>query len=189
MSGTLAVRRETKSPLERRTPITPELVRRLGKGSDVEVLVQPSARRVFHDKEYVRAGATMSENLADATVILGVKEIPPELFQPDTAYVFFSHVIKGQPYNMPMLAKMLELGCTLIDYEKICDPAGKRLIFFGRFAGLAGMIDSLWSLGQRLRREGIPTPLASIEKASTYESLDDAKVAIIDAQVAEVAVE
>jgi alanine dehydrogenase len=178
MSRSIAVRRETKSPLERRTPITPELVAKLVKSSGVEVLVQPSARRVFHDKEYVRAGATMAENLADAKVILGVKEIPPDLFQPDTAYVFFAHVIKGQPYNMPMLAKMLELGCTLIDYEKICDENGRRLIFFGRFAGLAGMIDSLWALGQRLRREGLPTPLASIEPAHAYSSLDEAKIAV-----------
>ena len=178
MAGTIAVRRETKSPLERRTPITPGLVGRLVKGSDIEVLVQPSARRVFPDNEYVRAGATMAENLSDSKVVLGVKEIPPDLFQPNTAYVFFSHVIKGQPYNMPMLAKMLELGCTLIDYEKICDETGKRLIFFGRFAGLAGMIDSLWALGQRLRREGLPTPLASINQAHEYESLHDAKVAI-----------
>jgi alpha-aminoadipic semialdehyde synthase len=178
MAGTIAVRRETKSPMERRTPITPDLVDRLVRNSGVEVLLQPSARRVFHDKEYVRAGATMAENLADSKVILGVKEIPPELFQPDTAYVFFSHVIKGQPYNMPMLVKMLELGCTLIDYEKIADENGRRLIFFGRFAGLAGMIDSLWTLGQRLRRLGHPTPLVDIEPAHAYDSLHDAKVAI-----------
>jgi len=181
MPGTIAVRRETKSPLERRTPITPELVERLVKSSGIDVVVQPSARRVFRDKEYVRAGATMSENLADSKVILGVKEIPPDLFLPDTAYVFFSHVIKGQPYNMPMLAKMLELGCTLIDYEKICDKDGRRLIFFGRFAGLAGMIDSLWALGQRLRREGCPTPLAEIEPAHAYDSLDEAKIAVREA--------
>jgi alpha-aminoadipic semialdehyde synthase len=174
MGGIIAVRRETKSPMERRTPVTPDLVARLVKGPGVEVLVQPSPRRVFPDKEYVRAGATMAESLADASVILGVKEIPPDLFQPNTAYIFFSHVIKGQPYNMPMLAKMLELGCTLIDYEKICDENGKRLIFFGRFAGLVGMIDSLWALGQRLRREGYPTPLAEIEPAHAYPDLDEA---------------
>ena len=178
MSGTIAVRRETKSPLERRTPITPDLVARLVHGSGIEVLVQPSARRVFRDKEYVRAGARVSESLAGANVILGVKEVPPDLFEPRTAYAFFSHVIKGQPYNMPMLAKILELGCTLIDYEKICDEQGKRLIFFGRFAGLAGMIDTLWALGQRLRREGQPTPLAEIEAAHAYPSLDEAKNAI-----------
>ena len=149
MAGKIAVRRETKSPLERRTPITPDLVGRLVKGSGVEVLVQPSARRIFPDNEYVRAGATMAENLGDAKVVLGVKEIPPDLFHPNTAYVFFSHVIKGQPYNMPMLAKMLELGCTLIDYEKICDQTGKRLIFFGRFAGRGARVQAWWRTRRR----------------------------------------
>jgi len=73
---------------------------------------------------------------------------------------------------------MMELGCTLIDYEKICDDSGKRLIFFGRFAGLAGMIDSLWALGQRLEAEGIATPFATIEPAHAYASLEDAKAAV-----------
>ena len=178
MQAKIAVRRETRSTWERRSPVTPELARRMVNQAGLEVLVQPSARRVFRDDEYVRAGARMAENLAESSVILGVKEIPPELFQPDTAYVFFSHVIKGQPYNMPMLRKMLELGCTLIDYEKICDESGRRLIFFGRFAGLAGMIDTLWALGQRLDSEGIETPLATIDPAHTYPSLHDAKLAI-----------
>ena len=178
MKGRIAIRRETKSPWERRSPVTPELARRMVNQAGLEVLVQPSARRVFRDNEYVRAGARMSENLSESSVILGVKEIPPELFQADTAYVFFSHVIKGQPYNMPMLRRMLELDCTLIDYEKICDESGRRLIFFGRFAGLAGMIDTLWALGQRLEAEGTDTPLATIEPAHSYPSLHDAKFAI-----------
>jgi len=178
MSGTIAVRRETKSSWEKRTPVTPDLARKLAARADLEILVQPSARRVFHDKEYVRAGATMSESLSESPVIVGVKEIPPELLQPGTAYVFFSHVIKGQPYNMPMLQKMLDLGCTLIDYEKICDESGRRLIFFGRFAGLAGMIDTLWALGRRLKTEGFTTPLAEIKPAHAYDSLHEAKRAI-----------
>jgi alpha-aminoadipic semialdehyde synthase len=181
MAAIIGVRRETKSPWEHRTPITPELARRLATEHGIEVLVQPSPRRVFHDKEYVRAGATMTEQLGDASVILGVKEVPPSHFEPETAYVFFSHVIKGQSYNMPMLAKILEQRCTLIDYERVTDDSGKRLIFFGRFAGLAGMIDSLWALGRRLAVEQIRTPLAGLEPAHAYDSLDDAKAAIREA--------
>ena len=178
MAGCVAVRRETKSSWERRTPVTPDLARRLVTQTGLEILVQPSGRRVFPDNEYVRAGATMSEDLSASTVVLGVKEVPPELLLPDTAYAFFSHVIKGQPYNMPMLQRMLDLGCTLIDYEKIRDESGQRLIFFGRFAGLAGMIDTLWALGRRLKSEGYSTPLAEIEPAQAYPSLHEAKLAI-----------
>ncbi len=37
MSGTLAVRRETKSSWERRTPVTPDLVRKLVTGVGLEI--------------------------------------------------------------------------------------------------------------------------------------------------------
>ncbi|MFV2071154.1 MAG: bifunctional lysine ketoglutarate reductase /saccharopine dehydrogenase family protein [Thermoanaerobaculales bacterium] len=178
MSDTIGIRSETKSPWERRSPVTPELTRKVVGNSGIEVLVQPSARRVFPDNEYVRAGGRVVQDLSEASVILGVKEIPPDQFLPGMAYLFFSHVIKGQPYNMPMLARMMELGCTLIDYEKVCDESGRRLIFFGRFAGLAGMIDALWALGQRLQTEGIRTPFASIQPAHSYSSLEEAKAAV-----------
>ena len=178
MSNVIAVRRETKSPWERRAAVTPALARKLVSESGLDILVQPSARRVFPDNEYVHAGAKLSGNISEANIVVGVKEIPLETFQPETTYVFFSHVIKGQPYNMPMLAKIMERGSTLIDYETICDEDGKRLIFFGRYAGLAGMIDTLWALGQRLRREGIATPLAQIDQAINYPSLHDAKGAV-----------
>jgi len=178
MKPSIGVRRETKSPWERRCPVTPELARRLISSSGVDVLIQPSARRVFPDSAYTRVGATVTTSLDDANIVLGVKEIPPDLLRPDTVYMFFSHVIKGQRPNMPMLRRLMELGCTLIDYEKIVDGEGRRLVFFGRFAGLAGMIDSLWALGQRLRIEGTRTPLEDLEPAHHYEDLEAAKAAV-----------
>ena len=53
---------------------------------------------------------------------------------------------------MPMLRRMMELGCSLIDYEKMTDEAGRRLVFFGRFAGIAGMVDTLAGLGSGWKR-------------------------------------
>jgi len=178
MKPSIGIRRETKSPWERRCPITPALARRLVEESEIEIFVQPSARRVFRDNEFTRAGAKLTTSLDDANIVLGVKEVPPELLQPRTAYLFFSHVIKGQPYNMPMLRRLMDLECTLIDYEKIADDKGRRLVFFGRFAGLAGMIDSLWALGQRLVEEGVKTPLARLEPAHAYSDLEEAKAAV-----------
>ena len=178
MRPSIGVRRETKSPWERRCPVTPALVRHLVASVDVDVFVQPSARRVFSDSEYTRAGATLTTSLDEANIVVGVKEIPVDLLKPDTTYLFFSHVIKGQPANMAMLGRLMDLGCTLIDYEKIVDEEGRRLVFFGRFAGLAGMIDSLWALGQRLADEGFRTPLSGLEQAHQYENLEAAKAAI-----------
>lgn len=174
----IGVRRETKSPWERRSVVTPELARKLTEVPGLKVVVQPSARRIYHDKEYVRAGAVVSNDLSEANLIVGVKEVPPESLLPGTAYLFFAHVIKGQRHNLPMLARLAELGCTLIDYEMVRDDEGRRLIFFGRYAGLAGAIDTLWALGQRLRSEGVRSPFEAIAPAHTYASLDDARAAV-----------
>jgi alpha-aminoadipic semialdehyde synthase len=150
-------------------------------GKNLEIMVQSSSRRIFPDNEFVRAGATVRSDISAAGVVFGVKEVPPNLLQPKTTYAYFSHVIKGQSYNMPMLQRLLDLGCTLIDYEEVRDDQDRRLIFFGRFAGLAGMIDSLWALGQRLRWERFDTPLAALQPANEYDGLDAAKEAIADA--------
>ncbi len=178
MRPSIGIRRETRSTWERRCPVTPDLARRLVKENGIEVHIQPSARRVFPDADFTRAGAKLTTSLYDANIVLGVKEVPPDLLISGMTYLYFSHVIKGQPYNMPMLRRLMEKGCTLIDYEKIADDDGRRLVFFGRFAGLAGMIDSLWILGQRLLGEGIKTPLAELAPSHDYDNLDSAKAAI-----------
>jgi alpha-aminoadipic semialdehyde synthase len=92
--------------------------------------------------------------------------------------MFFSHTVKGQPYNMPMLAELRTKGCTLMDYELIADEHGRRLIFFSRHAGIAGMIDALWTLGQRLRAQGLRTPFLQVEPAHRYASLEEARHAV-----------
>jgi len=179
MISRIGIRREDKSRWERRVPVIPEHARKLREEHGVEVWLQPSKIRVFSDEEYIQAGACVWEGLSPCPVILAIKEIPPDFFEPGKTYVFFSHTIKGQPYNMPMLKKMLELGCTLIDYEKVTDERGRRLIFFGRHAGLAGMTDSLWALGQRLNWEGIPNPFAEIRQTYQYESLAEAQKDVV----------
>jgi hypothetical protein len=55
-------------------------------------------------------------------------------------YIFFSHTIKGQPYNMAMLSHIIQNGISLADYELMVDPETKRrTIMFGYYAGCAGM--------------------------------------------------
>lgn len=176
MGKTIGIRHEDKYKMERRTPIIPSLARRLVEKDGIGVTVQASPKRVFTDQEYLQAGAQVASDLKECDVIFGVKEIPAEAFESGKTYVFFSHVIKGQPYNMPMLKSMMEMGCNLIDYERIVDEQDRRLIFFGRFAGLAGMIDSLWSMGQRLKEYGYTgNPFLPVKQSCAYASLDEAK--------------
>ncbi len=175
MAARIGIRREDKSRWERRVPITPEKARELGEKYGIEFVVQPSPVRVFGEEEFRQAGALVQEDLSPADVIFGVKEIPLQYFQPGKTYVFFAHVIKGQPYNMPMLRRMMELGCSLIDYEKVTDERGRRLIFFGWHAGVVGMIESLWALGQRLDWEGIANPFSHLRNTYTYGNLAAAR--------------
>lgn len=176
--ATIGIRREEKSVWERRAPLVPEDVRHLLQDEGIRLTVQPSPRRVFADEEFREAGATISENLSRCDVILGIKEVPATSIHRDKTFMFFSHVIKGQPHNMPMLRLLLERGCTLFDHELVTNDEGKRLIAFGRFAGLAGAIDSLWVLGRRLEREGFATPLTHLKQSMDYVDLGEARGAV-----------
>ena len=172
---TIGIRLEDKNVWERRVPLVPSDVARLMAEHGLRFVVQPFERRIYQDDEYRAIGAELDDDLSAAKVVFAVKEIPLAKLRADTAYAFFAHVIKGQSYNMPLLRRLLDLRCTLIDYERITNDAGKRLVLFGREAGQAGMIDSLHILGRRLTVEGFPTPLAEIGMAHTYDDLADAK--------------
>jgi alpha-aminoadipic semialdehyde synthase len=170
----IGIRREDKNRWERRVPLTPADVSDLQR-QGLRFRVQPSANRIFSDSDYQAQGTEVAEDLDPCDLVLAVKEIPTELLRAGKTYVYFSHVIKGQDYNMPMLRRLLELGCSLVDYERIVDDRGRRLIFFSLHAGHAGMIDSLWTLGQRLAAAGLQTPLAEIRQTFAYPSFAAAK--------------
>lgn len=181
----IGIRREDKNRWEARAPLVPRDVQSLIRDQGIEVCIERSPIRVFPDAEYVSCGATVCDDLADCPVIVGIKEIPPAKLARGRSYVFFSHVIKGQPANMPMLRRLMELNGQLIDYERIIDDEGRRVVFFGRFAGRAGMIDTLWALGQRWRHEGVETPFATVRQAYRYEDLEHAKsnIAMVGEQI------
>ncbi len=187
MSAVLGIRHEDKYLMERRAPLTPSHVNKLIEKHGLKFTVESSGKRIFTDEEYRQAGAQIEKDLKKCQVIFGVKEIPEDYFEKHKTYIFFSHVIKGQPYNMPMIKRMIGLNCNLIDYECIVDERNRRLIFFGRHAGLAGMINSLWSLGKRLRRYGFETPFVQIKQSYKYDSLKEAKeaVTLVGKQIAE----
>jgi len=175
MTTTLGIRREDKNRWEQRVPLIPEHILELQKKHGIKTVIQPSNIRVFSDTDYQKVGARVQENLTPSSVVFAVKEIPLAYFEKGKTYVFFSHTIKGQKHNMSMLKKMMDMGCTLIDYERIVDVNGKRLVFFGRYAGLAGMVDTLWTFGRRLHSEQIDTAFNKIKQTIHYKDLADIK--------------
>lgn len=180
VAARIGIRREDKNIWERRAPLIPEQVGQLIGKHGLSFVVQHSDIRVFSDMEYLEVGAEVREDISDCQVVLGVKEMPAAFFRPNRTYVFFAHVIKGQPQNMPMLKRLLDLGCSLIDYEKITDEEGRRLVFFGRFAGIAGMVDTLAGLGRRLGALGLDTPFLRVKLAHEYGRVELVKAAMAE---------
>ncbi len=172
----VGILRETKE-WERRAPLTPSDVKWLIKRGIV-VEVEKSSNRVFSDKEYRKQGAKVLDKLREATLLLGIKEPRAGDLSEKKIYLLFSHTIKGQFKNMPLLKACLRKKITLIDYEKIIDIHGRRLVYFGEFAGICGTIDSLHYLGKKLEWKGIKNPFSLIKPACKYDSLKDIKKAM-----------
>ncbi len=75
-----------------------------------------------------------------------------------------------------MLRKLVETKSTLIEYELIRDWQGNRLInAFTYNAGYAGMVDTLWTLGRRLKLSGISNPFEIIPQSIQIGDLEKIK--------------
>ncbi|XP_013013838.1 alpha-aminoadipic semialdehyde synthase, mitochondrial isoform X1 [Cavia porcellus] len=133
----MALRREDVNAWERRAPLAPRHIKGIT-NLGYKVLIQPSNRRAIHDKEYVKAGGILQEDISEACLILGVKRPPEEKLMSKKTYAFFSHTIKAQEANMQLLDEILKQEIRLIDYEKMVDHRGSRVVAFGQWAGVAG---------------------------------------------------
>uniref|UniRef100_A0A8C2K221 Aminoadipate-semialdehyde synthase n=1 Tax=Cyprinus carpio TaxID=7962 RepID=A0A8C2K221_CYPCA len=175
----LSIRREDVNVWERRAPLAPRHVREITAAGH-KVLVQPSNRRAIHDRYYEKAGAVIQEDISEASLIVGVKRPPEEKVYPHKTYAFFSHTIKAQEANMGLLDDLLKKEVRLIDYEKMVDPNGYRIVAFGQWAGVAGMINILHGLGLRFLALGHHTPFMHIGMAHNYRNVSQAIQAVRD---------
>lgn len=166
----IGILRETKNKWERRVPLVPAEVKTLV-DAGIAVRVERSPTRAIDEAEFVAAGATMVDDATDCRFIVGVKEVKQAQVKPGQVVMCFSHTIKGQSHNMPLLAHFMAQGSTLIDYEVIVDDAGVRQVAFGRYAGLAGAHETLWTLAHRLAALGHPSPLTGLRHAVDYRDL------------------
>ncbi len=142
--------REGKIKSDSRVPLTPKQCRYLQElYGDLQIFVQPSQERCFTDEEYQSEGIPITENLAECDLLLGVKEVPISMLLANKTYLFFSHTIKKQPYNRELLRAILQQKIRLVDYECLHDEYGKRVIAFGRWAGIVGAHNAILTWGRR----------------------------------------
>ena len=168
----IGLRRESKNYWERRVGLVPDHVAKMIE-MGIKVVVQPSMTRCFTDTEFLKAGAEINEDLSEAQLIIGIKEVPiPELL-PNRTYMFFSHTLKAQAYNMPLLDALLSKNIRHIDHECIKNEFG-RLVAFGTFAGNAGVIDFIQGLGKYLLMRGLQNPFLYERFSYMYYSLEEA---------------
>ena len=119
--------------------------------------------------------------MSEASVIFGVKEVPIANLLANKTYFFFSHTIKAQDYNMPLLDKLMELNIRMVDFECIREPKvegkfSERLVAFGRYAGIAGAFDFLRGIGEFLLQKQYQTPflIGSSYMYLDYDAMKDA---------------
>ena len=159
--------KERKNPHDRRVVFTPdELVRLQTEHPEAIIKVESSDIRFFTDEEYSNKGITVAEDISDCDVFFGVKEIPVDYLIPNKKYFFFSHTIKKQTHNRKLLQAILEKNIELYDHETIVDAKNKRLIGFGRYAGIVGAYNGF-------RGFGIKYDLFTLAKAETLKSKED----------------
>ncbi|PIE86703.1 MAG: alanine dehydrogenase [Bacteroidetes bacterium] len=144
----IGVIREGKVPPDKRVPLTPEqCVKLQAIYPHVKVIVQPSPIRAYADHEYTDLGIEMKEDLSECDILIGVKEVNIEDLIPNKKYLFFSHTFKKQPYNRDLLRAILEKNIQLIDYEVLKDTTNRRIIGFGRYAGIVGCYNGFRTYG------------------------------------------
>jgi len=153
--------KERKSPPDRRVVFSPDELARIKQlYQGVIVKVEGSDIRIFSDENYRNMGIEVTENINDCDVFFGVKEVPVEALIPNKSYFFFSHTLKKQPYNRLLLQALLEKNIDFYDHETIVDSHNRRLIGFGKYAGIVGTYNSI-------RAFGIKFELFKLPKAET----------------------
>lgn len=180
----IGIIKEGKVPVDRRTPLSPHHAQKLKNDHPgIDVVVQSSDIRCFSDQEYKDHNIEVVEDVTDCDVLLGVKEVPIEMLIPEKTYFFFSHTIKAQPYNRDLLRAILKKDIKLIDYEVLTNKAGVRIVAFGRYAGLVGAYNAIWTYGQRynfynIRRAHECFDLEDLKKEFSKVRLPAIKIAL-----------
>ncbi|OAB81869.1 NAD(P)-dependent oxidoreductase [Cochleicola gelatinilyticus] len=170
---TFALSKERKNPPDRRVVFSPEKCKEvMTTFPEATIIAEASEIRIFPDAAYTKAGVQVQDNVSEADVILGVKEVPVDALLPKKKYFFFSHTIKEQPYNRKLLKAILDKKIELYDHETIVNENNGRLIGFGRYAGLVGAYNGFRALGMRDGLFQLPKVESLADLNAVKEELD-----------------
>lgn len=155
----IGIIKETKVPVDNRVVLSPNQISDLhNKYKEIEFVVESSNLRVFTDSEYLSKGIKVVDDISDCDILFGVKEVNTENLIPNKHYFFFGHIAKMQPYNKPLIKKMMDLNITFTDYEYLVDDYGQRLAAFGWWAGVVGAYNAIRAYGIKNKLFNLPKP-------------------------------
>ncbi len=168
--------REWKQPADKRVALTPTLCRVFKEHyPQVELVVESSPDRTFHDLDYQAVGIEVVQDLSDCDVLLGIKEVPIDKLIEGKTYLFFSHTIKAQEYNRDLLKSILQNKIRLIDYETLLWPHGGRILGFGKWAGIVGAYNAFLSWGEKHKIYQLPPAYTTSGFEECMQLLQSAK--------------
>jgi saccharopine dehydrogenase (NAD+, L-lysine-forming) len=146
----LGLIKEGKIPSDTRVLFTPKQCKEIQiKYPQIKIIIQPSTSRCYADSEYINEGLTLSNDLSQCDILLGIKEVPIDELIPNKTYFFFSHTKKKQPYNQELMQALIAKNIRMIDYECLTYEDGQRILGFGFFAGIVGAHNSFLTYGKK----------------------------------------
>lgn len=152
----IGIIKERKVPSDSRVPLTPQQCQHILANTSFDLVVERSDVRCYGDAEYEACNVPLVDSVSDCDILMGVKEVPIDALIPNKTYLYFSHTIKKQSYNRKLLQAMLSKNIRMIDYEVLTDEQGKRVIAFGRFAGMVGAHNGVMAYGTRTGEFTLP---------------------------------
>ena len=148
----LGLIKEGKIPSDNRVALTPKQCKWFKETyPHWDIQVESSSTRCFSDKDYEREGIKVVDDMSNATILLGIKEVPIAQLIEGKTYLFFSHTKKEQTYNQQLFHAMMDKNISLIDYECLEHEDGQRLIGFGFFAGIVGAHNGIMAYGNKTK--------------------------------------
>lgn len=149
----IGILREEKIPEDKRVSLTPNQCKELLKlYPSIELYIQSSRLRCFTDNEYASIGIRIVDDISNCDILIGIKEVPISSLISNKTYLFFSHTIKKQVYNRNLLQEIIKKKIKMVDYEVIKSINGKRLVGFGRYAGIIGAYNGLLAYGKKTNK-------------------------------------
>lgn len=169
--------KEGKTPPDKRVVLSPKQCRYISDNyPNLELFIQKSNIRKFTDKEYSDLDLNVVDNVNNCDILLGVKEVPINELISNKKYFFFSHTYKQQEYNRNLLIAILEKNIQLIDWEVITDKKGRRLIAFGRYAGIVGCYNGLLGFGLKHNLFSLKRAKDCFDRKDMEAQLSDVKL-------------